>query len=191
MSTIIYLVRNAQTLPKSDVEAADWLLSTTGEEQAEKLATPLMNYGIDVVYTSPFVRARQTVRPFLAQSALEEVIAPSLTDQKTAETTLAPAEFQAVVQKMWADENFSEQNCESNAACQKRICDFMQQILDEQGEKTVLISTHGQPLALFLRSIEPRVDIDTWANMQMPHVYRVEYKDGTWHWDVNFPTPTL
>jgi 2,3-bisphosphoglycerate-dependent phosphoglycerate mutase len=62
--TTVYLLRHAQGQADRHILESDWPLSTRGREQAEGLKVLLAPLGIDVIYTSPYTRAVDTVTPF-------------------------------------------------------------------------------------------------------------------------------
>ena len=189
--TTLYLLRNAQTLPMPDAANAMWALSQAGREQAQALVAPLQELQIDSIVSSPLVRAKNTVEPFSGAVGLQIHEHESLTDQILTAEYLPPSDFQELTQKMWEDFDFSEPGCESNRACEARVLKGIQQIVDEQGEKRVLVCTHGQIIALLLHALDESYNMQDWANMQMPHLYEVTYTAGEGRWERHFATPAL
>jgi phosphohistidine phosphatase SixA len=68
----IYLVRHAHAGKRSEWDADDELrpLSPKGECQAEGIATYLADAGIDLLWTSPYIRCRQTLEPLAERIGL-------------------------------------------------------------------------------------------------------------------------
>lgn len=68
----IYLVRHAHAGKRSQWDADDELrpLSPKGWRQAEALADQLADAGIDLLWSSPYVRCRQTLEPLAARLGL-------------------------------------------------------------------------------------------------------------------------
>lgn len=85
-STVVYLVRNAQTLndelpePLLHGQKFDPELSMGGRLQASELSGLLLNRRPTVVYTSPLWRAIQTARPLLKRDAVRLHIESCLTE---------------------------------------------------------------------------------------------------------------
>ena len=65
--TTFFLVRHAE---KADVQAADPPLSEAGKLRAEALARLLQSAGVKAIYTSQFLRTRQTAEPLARRLGL-------------------------------------------------------------------------------------------------------------------------
>lgn len=66
--TTIILVRHAE---KSADGSGDPVLTADGEKRAKALSTLLVNTTIDKIYSTPFKRTRQTVKPLAMSKSLE------------------------------------------------------------------------------------------------------------------------
>jgi broad specificity phosphatase PhoE len=55
-----------------------------------------------------------------------------------------------------------------------RVCGAIERITAQAAGRTAVIASHGNALALFLRTLDPAVDLAFWARMSMPDVYAVE-----------------
>jgi 8-oxo-dGTP diphosphatase len=90
----IYLVRHAHAGKRSEWDAADELrpLSPRGRRQAEALADQLAGVGIDLLWTSPYVRCRQTLEPLAERLGL-----PVLDSEPFREGGSGPAALDAVL----------------------------------------------------------------------------------------------
>jgi 2,3-bisphosphoglycerate-dependent phosphoglycerate mutase len=54
----------------------------------------------------------------------------------------------------------------------------IERIVDDAQGRSVAVATHGNALALFLRTLDPSVDFAFWARMSTPDVYRVDVSGG-------------
>jgi broad specificity phosphatase PhoE len=70
----LLLVRHAEPVPPGDpaFEENERPLSATGRAQAESLADELARPGVTAVYTSPYLRAAQTIEPLAERLGLAE-----------------------------------------------------------------------------------------------------------------------
>ena len=68
--TTVFLVRHAE---KADVPGQDSPLSEAGRQRAEALARLLQSAGVKGVYTSQFLRARQTAEPLAKRLGLTPI----------------------------------------------------------------------------------------------------------------------
>ena len=82
----LYLLRHGATAnndadpPRIQGCRSDTPLSSTGEEQAQRAAAFLADYQLDVVYSSPLLRARRTAEFIAAPHGLTVVAEPGLTE---------------------------------------------------------------------------------------------------------------
>lgn len=76
--TTVYLVRHAE---KAAVPAGDPPLNEAGRARAVELARLLGPLGIKAVFTSQFLRTKETARPLAEAAGLEPVIVPMAADR--------------------------------------------------------------------------------------------------------------
>lgn len=70
---------------------------------------------------------------------------------------------------------------ESSGTAQARVSRAIHRIAAAAGSGNVAIASHGNALALFLRTLDASVDFAFWAGMSMPGVYVVDGPDAaTW-----------
>lgn len=69
----IFLLRHAESAPSREIPESDWPLSKKGESQVTLPVPFLESLNIDLVFSSPFIRAVETVSPH----ALTHMLRPS------------------------------------------------------------------------------------------------------------------
>ena len=157
---------------------ADWTpdedrpLSVQGNQDAEILAEKLSVHPIDVIVSSPYLRAIQTVQPLADRLGLE-----IKKDDRFRERSLGrfvDISFQEAVRRTWADFDFVYPRGETNAAAQLRAVQAVQEIITSQGLDHVVIGTHGNVLALILNYFDPKIGFDFWSALSMPDVHELE-----------------
>ena len=127
-STTVYLLRHAESRPSPIVKEPDWPLSKLGKEQARDLVPILAKLDIDHVYTSPYLRAVETAKPFAGFAGKPLRIHDDLREQHSPWVDSA-AEFIEQMRKKWEDFNFAPPCGESNAECQLRIVNAVRDII--------------------------------------------------------------
>jgi 2,3-bisphosphoglycerate-dependent phosphoglycerate mutase len=168
--TVFYGVRHAH---------ADWSpdeqrpLSERGRRDAMRVAEVLSQFPIAKLYTSPFLRACQTIAPLATDTAGRLsgaiVILPDLRERKLSHKPVA--DFERAVATTWRDFTFAYPGGESNAQAQRRVVALVQELHRRYQEEHLVLSTHGNLLALLLQHFDPAIDFEFWASLTMPDIY--------------------
>lgn len=189
MTTTLYLIRHAQSHPSSDQHYTEWPLSDHGKRQAAELAPLLGGLGIERLYTSPYIRCVETIRPFVAQTRLEPAVEHHL-GERVISKTLLPS-FEEVWNRSWEDFDFALPECETSAAAQRRFCGALQRIATAHEGSVLGISSHGNVIALFLNFIDRNFSRDHADTIRNPDVFKVRVGKDGWSWDRRFELPGL
>src|ERR1700677_1890717 len=152
--TVTLLLRHGQTpmsVQKRYAGRSDVPLTEIGVEQAAAAAKRLAPAGIDVIVTSPLLRATQT-----AQEVAEVTGAPVVTDEGFRETDFGAWEGLtfAEVRQRWpadlrawmADPEVSPPGGESLAEVSTRVTAALQHVLADYQDRRVLIVSHVSPI---------------------------------------------
>ena len=172
--TCLYLIRHAH---------ADWSpdenrpLSSKGRLYAVRLAEVLAGIGISLIISSPALRAIQTVQPLADRLGLTIRTDPRLREREFGQWNAGT--FEEAVCRTWEDMDFAYPNGENNHTAQTRALQALDEILKNHPRDHVLISTHGNLLALMLRDYLPRVDFAFWQHLTMPDAYHLEVRDAS------------
>jgi 2,3-bisphosphoglycerate-dependent phosphoglycerate mutase len=167
--TVFYLIRHAH---------ADWTpdeqrpLSSRGLEDARRLAEVLGNAPITGITSSPFRRARQTVSPLAERLGLPVHIEPDLRERELGHEP-GVTDFFAAVRQTWEDPSYAHPGGESNIAAQRRGVAVVERLRERCPGEHLILSTHGNLMALVLQHYDPRIDYDFWRTLTMPDVYEL------------------
>lgn len=182
--TTVYLLRHAESQFEPHIPEPDWPLSARGSQQAERLTTHLAPLAIDVIYASPYARAVATVTPFADATGLTIERVEELRERKLAP---GPVEnWREVVQHTWQQFDFAFPHCESSAQCQARMVRTLRHLVQQQAGKVLLVSSHGNAIALYLHTLDSSYGFDNWAAMRNPDVFRIYYHGTAPVWDQTF-----
>jgi 2,3-bisphosphoglycerate-dependent phosphoglycerate mutase len=165
----IVLVRHA-TATGQDAAAA---LTSEGRRQARVLADLLLPLQIQRVVSSPFARATESVAPFCRRAGLR-----AETDERLVERVLSARDlpdWREHLRRSFDDLDYRLEDGESSRTAQARGTSAVRAAL-ESGERCVLV-THGNMLALILRSIDVTVGFDTWSGLSNPDVFVLHVGD--------------
>lgn len=164
MNTVIYLVRHAETVDEKGIRNTDEtsqminekeILSIEGEEASRKLSKNIELKNIDAIWSSSYTRAKQTAKYIANENNLPinldyrlserklgnlDEIAVFMSDKKTRD----PSQEQLVYQK------FKTSDGESAEDTNKRMTEFLNEILVKYKEKRVAIISHGGSIKFLL-----------------------------------------
>jgi 2,3-bisphosphoglycerate-dependent phosphoglycerate mutase len=154
-------------------------LSDAGRRQAERVADFLDRQDVSAIFSSPYSRAIETVKPFAGRRGLAIHIDPDLRERHLSSGPLD--DFTASLEATWRDFDLAHGGGESSRVAQGRVSQAIRRIAASTGGRDVVISTHGNALALFLHTLDSNVGFAFWKRMSMPDVYAVATgPDGVW-----------
>ena len=188
METNIYLIRHAQSHPSNSLHYSRWPLSLVGRDQAGKLSNLLEPLGIEVLFSSPFVRCMRTVQPFASKASININVKNDLRERLLARE-IADNYYEVWCQS-WDDFNFALPGCESSSDAQNRIVAAVLDIRSRWEGKTIGISAHGNVIGLFLNYLVPAFGRVQAEDLKNPDVVRVT-ASGRLIWDQEFHLPGL
>jgi len=167
MSTL-YWVRHAHTEWTPDENRP---LSAKGSEDTNRVANTLSEYPISAIYSSPALRAYQTIAPLAGRLGLSIHIEPALQERRLGKGVFE--DFFKAVEVTWRNPLFAYPGGESNLTAQKRGSVVVQRLLEKHPAQHIVLSTHGNLMALVLQIFDPSVDFMFWKSLTMPDVYKL------------------
>ena len=171
---MLFLVRHAHSDYVPDEMRA---LSESGQRAAQRVADLLEDRGVAVIVSSPYTRAVQTVQPLADRLGISIAVDADLRERQLSAGPLD--DFQRWLEATWNDFDLAYPGGESSAAAQERVSRAIRRTVEAAGDRTVVVSSHGNALALFLRTIDSTVDFQFWSKMSVPDVYAVEVRRET------------
>jgi 2,3-bisphosphoglycerate-dependent phosphoglycerate mutase len=178
MKTYIYFVRHAIS-PFSLDNERDRGLSEQGKIDSIRVAELLSNEGIDVVASSTFVRAVETVRP-LADYLNKEILQfEDLVERPIASLKYEISEEELVkgIEKSFTDIDYCLAEGETTRQAQSRSVPTFKHILSEYKGKKVAIGTHGNIMTILLKYFDDSYGYDFWKQTSKPDIYKLEFED--------------
>ncbi len=171
---ILYLVRHAHSYWTPDEMRP---LSQAGLEDARRVADLLASMRPEAIYSSPYLRAKQTVEPLAGAlgMAIEEVA--DLRERTLSEVPID--DWRAALERSWEDFSFACPGGESSGAAQRRAVAACQDLADRHPGRAIVLATHGNLLALLMNHYDPSVGYDRWNKLSSPDIYRVELDVST------------
>ncbi|PLR76410.1 histidine phosphatase family protein [Bacillus sp. V3-13] len=167
----IYIVRHAQ----AEGQPFDSPLTEIGVRQAAALACLFADKQIDVIYSSPFIRAIATIKPLSDLKGLE-IIEDSRLGERVLSSEYYP-DWLDKVKQSFADFELVFEGGESQASGMKRAASILEEAIASPAENIVLVS-HGNLSTLLLRYFDDRFGFTHWLEMTNPDVFEVCISGG-------------
>ncbi len=142
----IYIVRHGQTEWNNQRRIqgrVDTQLNEVGKEQALKTKNNLSNIDIDMIISSPLLRAKQT-----AEIINKERNIPIIFDNRIIERSFGKLEGTLISEVNFNEfwdyyKNIKYESVESIHELFERVYDFLKDIIGKYNDKNVLIASHG------------------------------------------------
>lgn len=151
-------------------QVAEAELTKTGREQAETLACFLSDFRIDIIASSSYVRARQSIAPYAARTGL-----PVHTDDRLIERRLsgyAIDNWRVVIRDSFDDPTLCAPGGESAREVLERGWAAITELLDGKHNFPIVV-THGTLLSIVLNSLDRDFGYDSWASLSNPDVSHI------------------
>lgn len=172
MKKTIYILRHAEA--RGQEKAAP--LTKVGEQQAEELVTFFENKRINCIYSSPFKRAIQTIEPLAKVLKQKIILDPRLGERILSSKDLP--DWRSKLAATFLDEELSFPGGETSKEATIRI----REVIDEIKGDTILV-THGNIMALLLRSYDPSFGFKEWERLTNPDIYQLRIKSNDFSLD--------
>ena len=142
--TTIYLVRHGETdLNRERIiqSSENTHLNTKGVNKVKELRTTILDLGVDICYTSPFLRTLETAFGLVADKVY------IINDDRLKDRNMGIYEGKSIEsfdhEKYWDyNLNCSDDGVESIKDLFKRGEDFLDEVLSKNKEKKILVVTH-------------------------------------------------
>jgi 2,3-bisphosphoglycerate-dependent phosphoglycerate mutase len=164
----IYLIRHAHS---------DWTpdemrpLSAQGRDDAKRLVEHFKGIGVSAIYTSPYLRAKQTVEPLARLLNLSLIEDDDLREQALGNHL---GRWDTVHKAMWDDPGLRFPGGESNLDAKQRVLEAWRRIVASSSGGNAVIATHGNAMSLLLQAFDPSIGFDFWQSLRVPDIYQAE-----------------
>lgn len=174
--TTIYYVRHAQP----DLRIHDDLtrpLTEKGNADSGRIRVFFRNRQVDMVFSSPYRRALDTIRPVAEEKGLQIQLIENLRERKITENWIE--DFDSYCRRQWADFDYKLPAGENLRQVQQRNIDVLEALLDRFPSKSILIGGHGTALATILQFYYPQFGHDDFLKLKdiMPCILQLQFKE--------------
>lgn len=169
--TNLYFVRHAHSTYTPDELRRP--LSERGIVDSLRVTEILKTEKIDIVVSSPYKRAVQTVMGVADYIDTDVEIIESYRERTLSKDPVI--DFTVAITKVWDDFHFSWEGGESNIEAQKRGIDATYHVLEKYNDKNIVIGTHGNLMVLIMNFFNKEYDFSFWRNLDMPDIYKLTF----------------
>lgn len=177
----VLLIRHADSIPFGSVGVADddRPLSDRGRLAAAELAIELEPYEVTAIYSSPYLRALQTVGPIARARGLD---VQQLADLRERRLSPEPIEdWREALERAWTDADFALPGGESGRDAQRRAIGMLDLLRSRHPDGgRLVLGSHGNLIGLILQALEPEVDFAFHMAMPNPAIYRLTHDGLRW-----------
>lgn len=179
----VLLVRHAEPVAPgtSGFDEFTRPLTTKGMRDAEQLREIHSSTRIDAAYSSPYLRARQTIEPIARARGLAIATIEDLRERMLSLAELP--DWKTHLKRTWEDFDYAPPGGETGRIGQARVVRVLDTIASRHSAGTVILASHGNLIALALHAFMPNVDYKFWESIPMPAVFTL-IRDGE-HWTVS------
>ena len=163
-NTIIYLIRHAETVDESGIRNTDEtfkdineneILSVQGESDAKRLSENVELKKLDIIWSSPYARAKSTAKYIANKNNLQYNLDKRLCERKLGNMEdlakfMADKETRDPSREQLAFPEFKARDGESAIETKTRMNDFIEEILENYEEKRIAVISHGGAIKFYL-----------------------------------------
>ncbi|WP_409346696.1 histidine phosphatase family protein [Paenibacillus sp. MBLB4367] len=178
MKTYVYFVRHAVSPFALHDERARGL-SGEGAADAHHAAGLLASEGINVVVSSSYTRAVDTVRPLAELLQTEIVEFEELRERPIASLRYAISEDEltAAIGRSFEDIDFCMAEGETTREAQDRAIPVFKRLLEQYRGQKIAVGTHGNIMTIILQYFDGRYGFEFWKQTSKPDIYKLQF-DG-------------
>ena len=174
--TVIYFVRHAEP---NYVNRDDKSRELTSKGLADRLFVTryLENKEIDIVMSSPYKRALDTVKHFAEKMKFEVSIVDDFRERKVDSVWIE--NFEDFTKRQWDDFEFKLSDGETLKQVQERNINALNLVLHQYKDKNVVIGSHGTALSTVINYYEPSFGYNDFNKIRflMPWIVKFTFED--------------
>lgn len=195
--TIIYLIRHAETVNENGFRNTDEdfqsinekeILSVQGEEEARKLSENLELKNIDIIWSSCYTRAKATAKYIANKNNLQYNLDSRLSERRLGNIEdlakfMNDKETRDPSREQLAFPEFKTRDGESAKDTNRRMNEFIGEILEKNKGKKVAVVSHGGAIKFYLLSyckVNQRLNLEYEGkelNITSPCLLKLTFKD--------------
>lgn len=169
--TTVYFIRHAQ--PDYSIHENDLRpLTDKGLNDSKRVTEFLKNKKIDVIYSSPYKRAVDTIKNFADTYDYKINILDDFRERKIDSYWIK--NFESFSKKQWYDFNYKRAGGESLKEVQKRNITALSDVLKKNADKKIVVATHSTALCTIINYYDKRFNFKDFKRIKkkMPYIIK-------------------
>lgn len=177
--TRVYFVRHAQA-DNSNRDARNRPLTEKGARDCKLVTEFLEDKGVDVIVSSPFKRAVDTVADFANKKGLSIEIIEDFKERQSDSNWNRDTDFWPFIERQWNDFSYTLSDGETLQTVQNRNISALNDVLKRYMDKIVVIGTHGTALSTIINYFDNTFRYEGFMSMVniLPWIVRMDF-DGS------------
>lgn len=175
--TTVYFIRHAEPNYQNHDDASREL-SPKGMQDRKLVTRFLLDKHVDVILSSPFKRAVDTVADFAETCNMEILRIDDFRERKVDNGWIH--NFTDFTKRQWGDLHYKLSDGESLSEVQNRCIDALNAVLAQYPDKTIAIGSHGTALSTVIQYYNPSFDYADFCRIKdlMPWVVGFTFEGG-------------
>ncbi len=175
--TTVYFVRHAEPNYENHDDISREL-SEKGFRDRKRVTNFLTDKKIDVVLSSPYKRAVDTVREFAEISGLDITIVEDFRERRIDSQWIE--DFHSFSKKQWEDFQYKLSDGECLAEVQKRNISALGRVLEQYKNKNIVVGSHGTALSTIINYYDKTFGYLDFEKIRclMPWIVEFTFKDN-------------
>ncbi|WP_027206322.1 histidine phosphatase family protein [Butyrivibrio fibrisolvens] len=170
--TKVFFVRHAEpNYDNHDDRSRE--LSPRGMEARKKVTSFLADKNIDIVISSPFKRAVDTVQDFADKNGLPVEIVEDFRERKVDSCWIE--DFASFSKKQWSDFSFKLSDGECLKEVQDRNISALNNVLKQYSGKNIVVGSHGTSLSTIINFYDNSFGYDDFERIRFLMPWIVEF----------------
>lgn len=177
MKTWIYFVRHAAS-PFYPGNERNRGLSEQGRRDAVRVAEMLRHEGIDVLASSSYARAVETVKPLADLLGKDILLFDELAERAIGSTDIRidEDELQKAIETSFTDPDFCLPEGETTRQARERAIPVIKQLLADHAGRKIAIGTHGNIMTIILQTFDEKYGYGFFVQTSKPDIYKAEFE---------------
>lgn len=178
MTTTVYFVRHAEPNYHNHDDLTREL-TAKGLQDCQLLIPFFKGITIDQFYSSPYKRAVDTIAPLAEQRGKAIQLVDNFRERKIDDQWIE--DFDGFCQKQWQDKTYKLANGESLQEVQERQLLVLNQLLDTEQGKTLLVGSHGTAISCLINYYQKKFGYDEFKAIKnlFPFVLKFVFEERT------------